>query len=633
MKCTCDSSSMKVKIYAVIAATIVVAVVVFTPTRGVAQSLSLDPLSSSLPGIPATSSSILRPAAAPAPGPLAAPVVGQSAAALGLLPGDVIDAISYGDDAPMFAGALHFSVSRSSISAGPTPVPPDVFTEVLGVPPLTQTEAAGDMFTAFDPACPPTPHTQILDGNGLLLGPPACYGGFGQGLAELLPTPPVTFNDDLIGFDWGAPGKTALGCVFFSLAGGSPTLTPGANPLLLAGAQPADIMVACPGPPIFLGVAFPAAAHALTSGVPAAGCAPPVCDDMDALSLSFGGGTIMFSLAPGSPTLTGFGLSAADVFGGALFFGGLPPAPVVAPAAFLGLAGPVDNIDALESTVNGCPVPAPGDVPDFDGLGACDNCPGSFNPGQEDSDFDLIGDACDLCTDSDGDGFGNPGFPANACATDLCPFTPSLNGDADADTIGDECDNCPLLANAGQVNIDFDADGDACDLCPHVGGGVPVPFDVGSLKKASLGFKNNGPGTGDDSAKTGAAFTTAVPFDPDTTDTVYATLTNTVTSAVLSSTTMTAGLPWTQPNPAKLAWKYSTAVAPLVKASIKEAPAASMTYKWKVGVKTTNLPGPQISPATDDIRVTLEIMPMGLCLNGTLPTCTSTPLKKDSCKP
>jgi hypothetical protein len=74
-------------------------------------------------------------------------------------------------------------------------------------------------------------------------------------------------------------------------------------------------------------------------------------------------------------------------------------------------------------------------------------------------------------------------------------------------------------------------------------------------------------------------------------------------------------------------------VAPLIKASIKESPAASMNYKWKVGVKSTSLPGPQILPATDDIRVTLEIMPAGLCFQGTLATCTSTPLKKDSCKP
>ena len=64
-------------------------------------------------------------------------------------------------------------------------------------------------------------------------------------------------------------------------------------------------------------------------------------------------------------------------------------------------------------------------------------------------------------------------------------------------------------------------------------------------------------------------------------------------------------------------------------------PAGSTTYKWKLGVKFASLPGPQITPATDDINVTLELPTAAppLCLSGTLPTCTSVPLKKDSCKP
>jgi hypothetical protein len=275
-----------------------------------------------------------------------------------------------------------------------------------------------------------------------------------------------------------------------------------------------------------------------------------------------------------------------------------------------------------------------GDGPDFDGVApgpGCDHCPGTFNPGQEDTDGDGLGVVCVPCTDIDGDGAGNMDFPANLCPVDLCPFTPGLNVDSDGDGLADECDNCPLAPNVTQDNYDADPDGDACDACPHVFGGLPAPLT--NVKKAGLTYKNNGPGSGDDAAKTGGVFTTGTAFDPDTTDSVFLTLSNTTTGVALSSTTMAAGLPWTQPNPAKLSWKYSTAAAPFVKASIKESPAASTIYKWKVSVKSFSSPGPQIAPATDDIRVTLEIVPANVCFSVTLPTCTSPPHKKDGCKP
>jgi hypothetical protein len=70
--------------------------------------------------------------------------------------------------------------------------------------------------------------------------------------------------------------------------------------------------------------------------------------------------------------------------------------------------------------------------PDLDGYGddSQDNCPNAYNPLQEDSDANGIGDMCD---DSDGDGR----FAVN--------------------------DNCDHVANPDQADSDLDGIGDACD--------------------------------------------------------------------------------------------------------------------------------------------------------------------------
>lgn len=95
---------------------------------------------------------------------------------------------------------------------------------------------------------------------------------------------------------------------------------------------------------------------------------------------------------------------------------------------------------SMYSTTVPCPDPTD---PDGDGIGTlCDNCPNTYNPDQLDSDGDGIGDVCDDCTDTDHDGYGDPGFPANTC----------------------QLDNCPTIYNPDQADSDGDGAGDACDF-------------------------------------------------------------------------------------------------------------------------------------------------------------------------
>ncbi|UCC43377.1 MAG: hypothetical protein JSU65_09540 [Candidatus Zixiibacteriota bacterium] len=78
---------------------------------------------------------------------------------------------------------------------------------------------------------------------------------------------------------------------------------------------------------------------------------------------------------------------------------------------------------------------------DLDGFpDSCDNCPQIANADQADADMDMIGNLCDDCSDTDGDGYGNPGY-GNACADDNCPdvYNPDQT-DTDEDGVGDSCE-------------------------------------------------------------------------------------------------------------------------------------------------------------------------------------------------
>ena len=123
--------------------------------------------------------------------------------------------------------------------------------------------------------------------------------------------------------------------------------------------------------------------------------------------------------------------------------------------------------DSYGDACDACPNDPQNDI-DHDGVcGNVDNCPTTANANQANADGDSKGDVCDNCTDTDNDGYGNPGYPANTCATDNCPTVANSNqADADHDGIGDVCDACTDTDHDGYGNPGYPANTCTLDNCP-----------------------------------------------------------------------------------------------------------------------------------------------------------------------
>lgn len=123
--------------------------------------------------------------------------------------------------------------------------------------------------------------------------------------------------------------------------------------------------------------------------------------------------------------------------------------------------GDIDCADSECAATIICNNPSGDD--DSDGvLNGVDNCPSVANAGQQDTDGDGLGNACD---DAEGDctnGVSDDNDADIDCADSDCSALPGCQ-DGDSDGLPNYIDNCDSVSNPGQEDTDGDGIGNACD--------------------------------------------------------------------------------------------------------------------------------------------------------------------------